>query len=94
MRGDIPWDEDPNVAENIVVCPFLARTSFELTPSKPCAEGYRLHCGEGTFQLYNVNKRDTFVFISRPPAIFDAEVSTSIALQKISKRVQTVRFTF
>jgi hypothetical protein len=90
MRGNIPWDEDPEVTMNVVVCPFMSHSPLTLATYKPCTEGYRLHCGSGTFQLYNKNRSDTFVFINRPPAMSDAKVTTSIALQKISQRVQKV----
>ena len=92
MRGEIPWEEDPEVAQNVVVCPFLPHTSLPLTTYKPCTQGYRLHCGDNNFQLYNQHIADTFVFINRPPALSAAEVITSVALQKISKSVQKVLF--
>jgi hypothetical protein len=57
---------------------------------RPCTKGYRLHCSDGKLELYNKHRRDTFVYIKRPTATSDAEVSVSIALQKISSRVQQV----
>jgi hypothetical protein len=94
MRGEIPWDadpdEDPEVANNVVVCPFMHHTSSTVSNYKPCAKGYRLHCSDNNFQLYNKHRRDTFVFVTRPPPASGAEVATSIALQKISASVQRV----
>jgi hypothetical protein len=60
---------------------------------RPCTTGYRLHCSDGKLELYNKNRSDTFVYISRPVATSGAEVSASIALQKISPRIQKVRLT-
>lgn len=57
---------------------------------RPCTVGYRLHCDDRTFQLYNKNKVDTFIFITRPPRETQQDLITSIALQKISSRVQKV----
>jgi regulator of nonsense transcripts 1 len=90
MRGDIPWDEDPEVADNIVVCPFMKHSSFNSPNFRPCRKGYKLHMGDNNFQLYNRNIADTFVFITRPVAASGADVATSIALQKISQAVQKV----
>jgi len=91
MRGDIPWDDDPEVGENVVVCAFMSHSSLNLSTFNRCTKGYRLHFSDGAFQLYNKHKGDTFVFISRPAAASGEEVATSIALQKISQRVQKVR---
>jgi hypothetical protein len=90
MRGIIPWDEEPEVENNVVVCPFMPQTSSTVISYKPCTKGYRLHCSETNFQLYDKQRGNTFVFITRPPATSGAEVATSIALQKISTSVQRV----
>ena len=93
MRGEIPWDVDPDpeVDENVIVCSFMPHTSSTLSGLKPCSRGYRLHCGDTNFQLYNKTVADTFVFINRPPRQSTSEIATSIALQKISTTVQRVR---
>jgi hypothetical protein len=57
---------------------------------RPCTKGYRLHCSDGKLELYNKNRIDTFVYINRSIATSNAKVQTSIALQKISTRVQKV----
>ncbi|KIJ58833.1 hypothetical protein HYDPIDRAFT_101927 [Hydnomerulius pinastri MD-312] len=88
IRGLIPWDEDPEVEDNVVVCSFMPQASESMSVYRPCTKGYRLHCSDGNLQLYNKNKGDTFVFISRPPRASEQDVVTSIALQKISPRVQ------
>jgi regulator of nonsense transcripts 1 len=94
MRGDVPWDEDPEVADNIVVCPFMKQSSLNSPNFRPCHKGYKLHIGDNNFQLYNRQIRDTFVFITRPAAASGADVVTSIALQKISSAVQKVGQSF
>jgi hypothetical protein len=93
MRGNIPWDEDPEVNENVVVCSFMPNTSSWAT-LRPCTTGYRLHCSDARFQLYNKNIGDTFVFIKRPPSVSGFELTTSIALQKITATVQRVTMSF
>ncbi|KAJ7472913.1 RNA-directed RNA polymerase [Mycena galericulata] len=88
MRGELPWDEDPEVNANVVVCSFLGRTSSNFSPYKPCTSGYRLHCSDTNFQLYDKNRANTFIFMTRPPVASGAELAVSIALQKISGSVQ------
>ncbi|KAL0569074.1 hypothetical protein V5O48_012901, partial [Marasmius crinis-equi] len=88
MRGEIPWDEDPVVGGNVVVCSFLPQTSDTLSTYRPCTVDYRLHCGDANFQLYDKLRGNTFVFLTKPPKASGAEVAASIALQKFSTRVQ------
>lgn len=88
MRGEIPWDEDPEVNENVVICSFLPDSSATVATLRPCTAGYRLHCSDYMLQLYNKHRRDTFIFVNRPSV--GAEVSISVALQKISSTVQRV----
>ncbi|KAF9237759.1 RNA dependent RNA polymerase-domain-containing protein [Melanogaster broomeanus] len=88
IRGATPWDEDPEVDENVVVCSFMPQASGTLSVYRPCTVGYRLHCSDGNFQLYNKSRGDTFIFIARPPRETGQDVIASIALQKISGRVQ------
>ena len=92
MRGAIPWEEDPEVNDNIVVCSFLPQTAATMATLRPCTSGYRLHCSDYRLQLYNKFIRDTFIFINRSPSTLSSEVTTSIALQKISGTVQQVCF--
>jgi len=91
MRGQIPWDEDPEVNENVVVCSFMPQTASTIPTLRPCNPGYRLRCSDYVLQLYNKHTADTFIFINRPPAALGVDVSTSIALQKISATVMKVR---
>lgn len=93
MRGDIPWEEDPEVNENVVVCSFMPKTASMAT-LRPCTTGYRLHCSDARLQLYNKQIGDTFIMIQRPPAVSGYELSTSIALQKITAKVQRVVISF
>ncbi|KAJ7754189.1 RNA-directed RNA polymerase [Mycena maculata] len=88
MRGELPWDEDPEVNENVVVCSFMDKTSSNFSSYRPCTSGYRLHCSDTNFQLYDKNRANTFIFMTRPPAASGAELAVSIAVQKISARVQ------
>ncbi|THU86805.1 RdRP-domain-containing protein, partial [Dendrothele bispora CBS 962.96] len=88
MRGDIPWDEDPIVNDNVVLCSFLPQTSATFSTYFPCTTGYRLHCSDVNLQLYDKHRGNTFVFITTPPKASGAEVVASIALQKFSARVQ------
>ncbi|KAF7338901.1 Rna-directed rna polymerase [Mycena sanguinolenta] len=88
MRGELPWDEDPEVNDNVVVCSFMDKTSSNFSGYRPCTSGYRLHCSDTNFQLYNKARIDTFIFMTRPPAASGAELAVSIAVQKISARVQ------
>lgn len=91
MRGEIAWDEDPEVNENVVVCSFLPHGTSNMSTYRPCNPGYRLHCSDANLQLYNKHRGDTFIFMTKPPAASGAEVAVSIALQKISAPVQRVR---
>ena len=93
MRGNIPWDEDPEVDGNVVVCSFMPQTSSVAT-LRPCTPGYRLHCSDARLQLYNKQIGDTFVFIKRPPSVSEFQLTTSIALQKITSTVQRVTISF
>ncbi|KAF8555926.1 RdRP-domain-containing protein [Imleria badia] len=86
VRGVTLWDEDPEVDENVVVCSFMPKATESMSVYRPCTAGYRLHCSDGNLQLYNKNQADTFVFIARSRET-GQDVITSIALQKISKRV-------
>ncbi|KAF8067485.1 RNA-directed RNA polymerase [Lyophyllum atratum] len=88
MRGQIPWDEDPDVNENVVVCSFMPNTASTLSGYRPCTAGYRLHVSDTHFQLYNRHIGDTFIFLNRAPRAFDPEIAASIALGKISATVQ------
>ncbi|KAJ8701086.1 hypothetical protein PTI98_004049 [Pleurotus ostreatus] len=88
MRGQIAWDEDPEVNENVVVCSFLPHGTSNMSTYRPCNPGYRLHCSDANLQLYNKHRGDTFIFMTKPPAASGAEIAVSIALQKISAPVQ------
>lgn len=66
----------------------MPKASAVMSTYKPCTAGYRLHCSDGKFELYNKQRADTFIYIVKPPAASGAQISASIALQKISGRVQ------
>lgn len=59
---------------------------------RPCSTDYRLHIADNVLQLFEKQKSNSFVFISRPPTASGADVITSIALQKISAPVQRVGY--
>ena len=42
-------------------------------------------------QLFDKQRQDSFIFLTRPPAASGTDIVTSIALDKISRRVQHVR---
>lgn len=52
MRGEIPWDDDPVITNNVVVCSFLHHTSEAMSTYKLISTGHRLHCSDNNFQLY------------------------------------------
>lgn len=54
-------------------------------------KGYRLHCSENVLQLYDQHRGNTFIFLTRPPEKSGSDIVASVALQKISGRVQKVR---
>ncbi|KAF9057077.1 RNA-directed RNA polymerase [Panaeolus papilionaceus] len=89
MRGDIPWDEDPEVNENVVTCTFMPKAASTISTLRPCHPGYRLHCSDNRFQLYDKHLGNTFVFINRPPSALGNEITTSIALVKFPGGIQT-----
>jgi hypothetical protein len=91
MRGDIPWEEEPEVSDNVVAVTFMAKSSATPPTHRPCTKGYRLHCSYGRFQLYDKHIGDTFVFIGRSPSEHESDVVMSIALGKFSGVVQRVR---
>ncbi|KAH8825228.1 RNA-directed RNA polymerase [Flagelloscypha sp. PMI_526] len=84
IRDDIPWNEEPEVADNVVVYSFLPETSDTFSTLRTMTKGYRLHCSFGIFELYNKIRRDTFIFISKPARGSPDEIIASVALQKIS----------
>lgn len=91
LRGDIPWDEDvPVNGENVVVAAFMRETATHLPTYKSCVEGFRLYCGHGMMQLFNRQRNNTFIFVTRPPEKSQEEIVTSIALQQISGSVRRV----
>lgn len=97
MRGSMPWDEDPSVSDNVVVCSFMPHTSDTLSTYRPCTRGYRLHLNDNGLQLYKEAKTadprsDTFIFVTRQTTGQTSQIVASVALQKISDRVQKVCF--
>ncbi|KAG8830443.1 hypothetical protein FRC18_008083 [Serendipita sp. 400] len=88
IRGEIRWDEEYPVNEDIAVFAVTPTASQSMSLYKSTVNGYRLHCSDGLFQLYNKQIRDTWIFINRPPNESRFELQTSIALQKISSQTQ------
>ncbi|PCH35526.1 RNA-directed RNA polymerase [Wolfiporia cocos MD-104 SS10] len=88
LRGDIAWDEEPDINDNVLVCPFMPNTSEVTATYWRGTKGYKLHCGESVLQLYDKARANTFIFVTRPPIKSGSDIVISIALQKISGRVQ------
>ncbi|KAF8877847.1 RNA dependent RNA polymerase-domain-containing protein [Gymnopilus junonius] len=86
---DIKTSNKDGDAMEVVVCSFMPESGSTIATLRPCPEGYRLHCSDNRFQLYDRHIGNTFVYVNRPPAEHSADVATSIALQKISRTVQT-----
>lgn len=85
----------PTAQQSMSLCESLVRRqSYVLThippPDRHTVHGYRLHCSDGLFQLYNKGIHDTWIFINRPPYESFNELQASIALQKISSVTQKV----
>lgn len=91
IRGQIPWDEDPVVGANAVVCSlnFLAPDSSDYRYPSTTYD-FRLHCSSFRLQLYSKQMADTFTFVNQPMTAMGTEMSASVSLQKISNTVQRV----
>ncbi|CAL1711823.1 unnamed protein product [Somion occarium] len=87
MRGPITWNDEPPVDNNVLVCFFMPRAMTVSSTYKRSTKGYKLHCSDSRMELYNQQRGDTFIFITRPPPRSGADIITSIALQKISSHV-------
>ncbi|KAI0359481.1 RdRP-domain-containing protein [Trametes cingulata] len=88
LRGDIAWDDDAEVNQNVVVCSFMPRASGLMSTYWQGHSGYRLYCGENVMQLFDKQRANSFIFVTRPPPKSGHDIVTSIALNKISQRVQ------
>ncbi|KAH9925902.1 P-loop containing nucleoside triphosphate hydrolase protein [Epithele typhae] len=88
LRGPIAWDDDVDVSQNVVVCSFMPKASGVMSTYWLGTKGYKLYCGEDTLQLFDQQRGNSFIFMTRPPAVSGHDIVTSIALQKISQRVQ------
>ncbi|RPD58073.1 hypothetical protein L227DRAFT_485948, partial [Lentinus tigrinus ALCF2SS1-6] len=88
LRGPIAWDNDAEVDKNVVVCSFMPKASGLMSTYWQGTRGYRLYCGENVLQLFDKKRANSFIFMTRPPAASGVDVVTSIALDKISQRVQ------
>ncbi|KDQ12185.1 hypothetical protein BOTBODRAFT_57023 [Botryobasidium botryosum FD-172 SS1] len=90
IRGSIAWDEDPptEVNDNVVVCSFQPKATGVMSHYRPTTAGYRLLCSDSLFQLFDRQRGNSFIFITRPPAASRIDIAISVALQKISGKVQ------
>ena len=79
------------VDQNVVVCSFMPKASGLMSTYWQGTGGYRLYCGENVLQLFDKQRANSFIFMTRPPAASGVDIVTSIALNKISQRVQQVR---
>ena len=78
------------VDQNVVVCSFMPKASELMSTYWQGTPGYRLYCGDNVMQLFDKQRQNSFVFMIRPPAASGTDIVTSIALNKISHRVQQV----
>ncbi|KAI0712794.1 RNA dependent RNA polymerase-domain-containing protein [Cerioporus squamosus] len=88
LRGPVAWDSDAEVDQNVVVCSFMPKASSLMSTYWQGTRGYRLYCGDNVLQLFDKQRANSFIFMTRPPAASGADLVTSIALNKISQRVQ------
>ncbi|THH29680.1 hypothetical protein EUX98_g4493 [Antrodiella citrinella] len=88
MRGALAWNDEPDIDDNVMVCSFMPQSSTSLTTYKRGTKGFKLHCSDNSLQLYNRQRSDTFIFMTRPPERSGQDIITSIALQKISDHVR------
>lgn len=73
-----------------MVCSFMSQSSTSSHTYRRGTPGYKLYSGENIFQLFDKQRANSFVFMTRPPAKSGVDIITSIALQKISDHVRQV----
>ncbi|KAJ3554369.1 hypothetical protein NM688_g3145 [Phlebia brevispora] len=88
MKGEIKWNEDSEIDNNILVCSFLPQSSTVTATYRRGVRGYKVFCNDSRFELFNRHRQDTFIFMTRPPKQSDADIITSWALQKLSDHVR------
>ncbi|KAI0644794.1 RNA dependent RNA polymerase-domain-containing protein, partial [Trametes meyenii] len=88
LRGEVSWDDDAEVNRNVVVCSFMPKASGLMSTYWQGTSGYKLYCGMNVMQLFNKQRADSFIFVTRPSPKSGVDIITSIALNKISHRVQ------
>ncbi|KAI0666961.1 RNA dependent RNA polymerase-domain-containing protein [Trametes maxima] len=88
LRGEVSWDDDAEINRNVVVCSFMPKASGLMSTYWQGTSGYKLYCGMNVMQLFNKQRADSFIFVTRPPPKSGVDIITSIALDKISQRVQ------
>ncbi|KAH9888525.1 RNA dependent RNA polymerase-domain-containing protein [Cubamyces lactineus] len=88
LRGEIAWDDDAEVNQNVVVCSFMPKASGLMSTYWQGTRGYQLYCGDSVMQLFDKQRANSFIFVTRPPPRSGVDIVTSIALNKISQRVQ------
>ncbi|GJE97878.1 RNA-directed RNA polymerase domain-containing protein [Phanerochaete sordida] len=88
FRGPITWDEDHAIDDNVLACSFMPESTTVISTYKRGVKGWILSCNDNSFQLFNRQRANTFIFITRPPEQSGADIITSIALQNFSRFVQ------
>ncbi|KAI0685002.1 P-loop containing nucleoside triphosphate hydrolase protein [Cerioporus squamosus] len=88
LRGPVAWDSDAEVDQNGVVCSFMRRRPASCQHTGKGREDIVSICGDNVLQLFDKQRANSFIFMTRPPAASGADLVTSIALNKISQRVQ------
>lgn len=80
------------IDDNVLACSFLPESSTTITTYKRGVKGWILSCTDNSFQLYNRQRGNTFIFMTRPAEKSGQDIVTSIALQNFSRFVQQVRY--
>ncbi|KAH7343653.1 RNA dependent RNA polymerase-domain-containing protein [Rhizoctonia solani] len=88
IRGRHAWDEDANVDRDVLVHAFQPSVATGGQLAKPTKNGYMIYASDGMFQLFERHRANTFIFLQFATEHSRKDVNASIALQKISDRVQ------
>ncbi|KAI0343647.1 RdRP-domain-containing protein [Trametopsis cervina] len=88
IRGEVKWNDDYDIDDNILVCSFMPQTTATLCTYKRGVSGWRLFCNDSIFQLFNRHRADSFIFVTRAAEKAGTDIINSIALQKLSSYVQ------
>ncbi|KAI0684613.1 RNA dependent RNA polymerase-domain-containing protein [Cytidiella melzeri] len=88
IRGEVKWNDDHCIDDNVLVCSFMPQTTATLCTYKRGVLGWKLYCNDSIMQLFNRHRVDSFIFVSRAAEKSGTDIINSIALQKLSSYVQ------